>query len=450
MQPLVKNQSISLQVMSMDSQGQGVARHADGMTVFVQGALAGETVEARVIKVAKRYAVARLEQVLAPAPARVAPPCPYAGKCGGCTLQHMDYAEQLARKRQNVSDALARLGGFSQAQVLPVLGMQAPWHYRNKAQFPVAPGPAIGFYRRRTHDVIDMQACLLQDARSDVVLQVVRAFLARFCVQPYDERSGRGQLRHVMVRTNRRRECVVTLVVNAPALAHAADLVAMLRAALPGLRGVALNVNTRRDNVIMGEALTTLWGDTRLEETLLGLAFTISPLSFFQVNPAQTEVLYARARAFAALTGSETLWDIYCGAGTIGLCMARDARAVVGIESVASAVRDAENNARRNGIANASFIQGTAEDVLPRLVAQGQRADVAVLDPPRKGCDARLLDAVAKAAPARIVYVSCNPATLARDAAYLCARGYALGQVQPVDMFPHTEHVECVAQMVRA
>ncbi len=365
----------------------------------------------------------------------------------------MAYEETLLYKRRQVQDCLTRIGGLD-VQVPPVLGMDDPWHYRNKGAFPVgghAGAPRIGFYAPRSHDLIDLPptGCAIQREEANACVRAVREWMRQSGAALYDEAAHSGLVRHVMARVSRSGEVLFVLVVNGERVPQPELLVALLRRAVPTLTGAMLSVNTARTNVILGGRILPLWGRDYMIDELCGLRFRVSPLSFFQVNPAQTQRLYELALEFAALTGGETVVDAYCGAGTISLLLARRAARVVGIEIVEAAVRDAQDNAARNGIANAEFIAGASEEALPRLVAQGLRPDVAVVDPPRKGCEAAVLRAIAAAAPARIVYVSCNPATLARDAAVLASLGYAPVRVQCVDMFCWTGAVETVMLLVQ-
>lgn len=428
----------------------GIA-HLEGMTLFVQGALPGETVIARAQKVEKTHAFLKTLQVLSPSPDRAEPPCPVYEKCGGCVCQHMTYARTLDMKRQRVQDALTRIGGVA-LEVPPVIGMEHPWHYRNKTALPVGGetgAPQIGYFAPRSHRIVDLDSCLIAREESDRVTAILRRWMEKFSIAPYDEITHRGLIRHIMSRVSRAGQVMAVVVASSPALPHGHELTAMLRAGLPSLCSLYLNVNRRGDNVILGGENRLLWGQERLEDTLCGLRFSLSPLSFFQVNPVQTEVLYQTALDFAGLTGNELVCDLYCGAGTISLLLARQCRQVIGIEIVPQAIRDAEENARRNGIENVTFHAAAAEDLLPQLVSQGLRPDVVVLDPPRKGCEEQVLAAIAEAAPRRIVYVSCDPATQARDAKYLSARGYRPEACQPVDMFCYTGHVETVVLMSR-
>ena len=443
---LRKNDEVTVEIERFGGE-MGIA-HLDGMTLFVQGALPGETVIARAQKVKSTHAFLKTLRVLSPAPGRAEPPCPYYEKCGGCVCQHMTYELSLEMKREIVRDALRRIGGL-EADVRPVLGMETPWRYRNKTALPVGGekgSPVIGFYAPRSHRIIDIQSCMISREESDAVVSVLRVWMEKFQVEPYNEENHRGLVRHVMSRVSRAGQ-VMVVVVATSAVPHERELTAMLRAGVPGFCSLYLNINRRGDNVIMGSESRLLWGDRRLNDTLCGLRYALSPQSFFQVNPTQTEKLYQTALEFAGLTGTELVADLYCGAGTISLLLARHAGRVIGVEIVPEAIRDAEENARVNGVTNAEFHAAAAEELLPQLVAQGLRPDVIVLDPPRRGCEEAVLRAIAEAAPRRVVYVSCDPATLARDAKILCASGYAPVSCQPVDMFCQTGSVETVLKL---
>ena len=450
---LKKNDELTLDIERLGGE-MGIA-HLEGMTLFVQGALPGERVVARAQRVEKTHAFLKTVQVLAPSPQRVTPPCPYYVQCGGCVCQHMTYEATLSMKRERVRDALHRIGGLTDVEVLPVEGMDDPWHYRNKTTLPVGGErgrPRIGFYAPRSHRIVDIERCLIAREESSQAVAVVRRWMEKFQIVPYEEETHRGLIRHVMSRVSRQGESMVVIVSAAYPLPHEHELVAMLRSGLPGLRSVYVNVNKRRDNVILGQENRLLFGDARLSDTLCGFSFSLSPLSFFQVNPVQTEKLYQIALEFAGLTGEEEVADLYCGAGTISLLLARRARHVTGIEVVPQAIEDAWDNAKANNMANVTFHAAAAEALLPQLVAQGMRPQVVVLDPPRKGCEEAVLSSIVQAAPQRVVYVSCDPATLARDAKFLAARGYRVDRCQPVDMFCFTGHVEtvCLLSKIRS
>ena len=445
-----KNDVVTLTVEGYGTEGEGVAR-LDGMAVFVKGALRGEVCRVRLMKIGKSAAWGRLEEVLTPSPARVSPDCPHYPKCGGCQLRHMSYEEELELKRRRVEDALARIGGVS-LPVSEILGAEDTIRYRNKAQFPVArdgDGLRIGFYRARSHQVIDVPACLLQSEQADRLRGAIRAWMEEYGVPAYDEETGAGLIRHVYVRTNARGQALLCLLVNGARLPREEELTARLRAACPELVGAVLGINRRRGNGILGEEYRTLWGQDWLEDVLCGLTFRLSVPSFYQVNRAQAEVLYRQAGSLAGLTGRETVLDLYCGTGTIGLTMAGRAGRVIGCEVVPQSVEDARANAARNGIENAEFFCGDAGAVAQKLARERLRPDVIVVDPPRKGMGPEVVEAIAAMSPERLVYVSCDPATLARDVQRLGQRGYQAVRATAVDMFPRTAHVETALLLTR-
>ncbi|MBE5776530.1 MAG: 23S rRNA (uracil(1939)-C(5))-methyltransferase RlmD [Clostridiales bacterium] len=439
-----KNDVLELTILRLSGE-QGIAVH-EGLTVFVRNALPGERVMARIERVQKNCAFAKAVDILQPSPARREPLCPYYEKCGGCVCQHMTYDMSLDMKRERVRDALVRIGHVD-VQVPPVLGMENPWHYRNKTSLPVGGETGdlkMGYYAPRSHRIVDIDKCLIAMEESDEVLRVVRSWMQKFSVQPYNEITHQGVVRHVMSRVSRQRQVMAVIVSTQKQLPHERELVAMLRSGVEGLASVCVSVNKRGDNVILGDNYHVLWGESRLHDTLCGFDFALSPLSFFQVNPVQTEKLYHTAVDFAALSGNELVADLYCGAGTISLLLSRHAQKVIGIEIVEPAIRDAEENARRNGVTNVEFHAAAAEKLLPDMVEKGLRPDVVVLDPPRKGCEESVLRAIIKASPRRVVYVSCDVATQARDAVILTQGGYRATRCQSVDMFCHTGHVENV------
>lgn len=449
---LAKNQCYEMTCESFGQDAQGVCRH-DGIAVFVPGLLPGERARVRIVKPEKRYAFGRIEELLEKSPNRTKPFCPIYKRCGGCVCQHMTYETSLAFKRRQVQDLLERVGGLS-IEVPPVLGMAHPFGYRNKGAYPVAQVggvPACGFFAPRSHDLIPLpqNGCAIQGEDSAKATQAVLAWMRRNNVPAYDELSGRGLVRHIMTRSTTHGELMVVLVVTRADIPKAGQLIELLKAAVSGLCSICLSINSRRTNVILGTDIRVLWGKGTMEDTLCGLRFSVSPLSFFQVNPAQTEKLYGLALEYAGLTGFETVVDAYCGAGTISLLLAQKAKKVIGIEIVPEAIQNANENAVRNHIENAEFHVGATEDLLPRLIADGLRPDVIVLDPPRKGCDPTVLDAIIAAAPNRVVYVSCGAPTLARDAKLLTEGGYTAEKVQCVDMFCWTGAVETVMSLVR-
>ena len=450
---LRKNDIFEMTCESFGQDAQGVCRH-EGMAVFVPGLLPGERALVRIVKPEKRYAFGRIEQLLSESPERTEPFCPVYKRCGGCSCQHMAYETSLRFKQDPVQQLLSRVGGLDIA-VPPVLGMDEPFAYRNKGAYPVAEvkgEPACGFFAPRSHDLVPLpaQGCRIQRLDSRDAALAVLDWMKKSGARAYDETTGKGLVRHIMTRSTRSGGLMVVLVVTRRDIPARDLLIQSLRSAVPGLLSVCRSINSRRTNVILGEEIHTLWGQPVMEDTLHGLKFSVSPLSFFQVNPEQTEKLYQLALDYAQLDGGETVVDAYCGAGTISLLLARRAKKVIGIEIVEPAIRNAEENAARNGVRNAEFIVGASEEVLPRLVAGGMRPDVIVVDPPRKGCEEAVLQAIIAAAPSRVVYVSCGAPTLARDAKILCEGGYRAEKVQCVDMFCWTGAVETVMQFVRA
>lgn len=448
--PVKRNDDIELVVDALGSEGQGIGRY-NGFAVFVPGALKGETVRAHIIKAAPNYAVGKLLGITAHSPDRAAPECPLFFRCGGCSLQHMHYGAQLRFKKQVVSDALRRIGGFEDVTVSDTLGMDDPWHYRNKGSFPFAMINGIvetGFFAPRSHRIVPLESCPIEQESAVKVALCVREWARKYGVAPYDEEAQTGLLRHAMARIAADGG-VMAVIVSTGALPHEKELVAMLQEAVPQLKSVIHNVNAADTNVILGKQYKTLWGAEHIDHTLGSLTFEVSAASFLQVNTVQTEKLYETALAYLEPKHTETVADVYCGIGTISLLLASRAKRVIGIENVPQAVEDAKRNALKNRVENAEFLYGDAEELLPKLVQNGVRLDAAVVDPPRKGCGEAALCAIAESGVSRLVYVSCNPATLARDCKFLSALGYAIEAVQPVDMFPQTEHVESVVLMSR-
>ena len=426
---------------------QGVCRH-EGIAVFVPGLLPGEKALVRIVKPEKRYAFGRIEQLLEQSPDRAEPFCPVYKRCGGCSCQHMTYETSLRFKQNQVQELLKRVGGLDLA-VPPVLGMDVPFAYRNKGAYPVCEvkgEAACGFFAPRSHDLIPLprQGCRIQGEDSRDATQAVLAWMKKTGARAYDEVCGKGLVRHIMTRCTTEGKLMVVLVVTKPQIPNPSLLIDLLRKAVPGLVSVCLSVNSKRTNVILGTDIRVLWGEGVMEDTIHGLRFSVSPLSFFQVNPVQTEKLYGLALDYAQLTGRETVVDAYCGAGTISLMLARKAKRVIGIEIVPEAIDNAKDNAARNGVTNTEFLVGATEELLPMLVEDGLRPDVIVVDPPRKGCEPQVLEAIIKAQPARVVYVSCGAPTLARDAKLLTEGGYTAEAVQCVDMFCWTGAVETV------
>lgn len=441
MAALEKNNIYTARIEGYSSEGLGIAR-IDGQVVFVHGAVRGELCRVLVMKVLKNAAFGKVTELLEPSPERREPDCPYYGRCGGCDFRHLSYREELWAKRQRVQDALTRLGG-SDVEVEEILGAADPLYYRNKSQYPVSAGK-VGFYRARTHDVVDIEHCLIQKPQADAAAAALRDYLRDFAVPSYDEKTGRGLLRHLYVRTNRRGESLVCVLANGERLPHEEELVGRLRRAVPDCVGVVLGVNTRRGNTILGERYRTLWGADTLEDELCGLTFRLSVPSFYQVNRDQAEVLYRKAVEYAGLTGGELVVDLYCGAGTITQVMAGGAGHVIGAEIVPEAIEDARENARRNGIENVEFFCGDAAQLAADFAGRGLRPDVICVDPPRKGLAPEVIAAAAQMAPQRVVYVSCDPGTLGRDVKRFAEYGYRVQRAAACDLFPGTRHVETV------
>lgn len=447
-----KNENYTVEVSGMTHEGQGVGK-INGFTVFIDGALRGETVSIRIIKINKTYAVGKLLHIIKEAPGRITPFCESYKRCGGCNLQHLSYPEQLKFKTELVEESIRRIGKLEEAQVLPTLGMENPLYYRNKAQYPVGlvnGRAAMGFYAARSHEIIDNSACGIQSETSDRIRSVVRDFILQNNISVYEEATGSGLLRHLMVRTGfQTGEVMVVLVINGRDLPHWEELVDRLLSQVPEIKSIMLNVNVKNTNVIMGDTNIGIYGKDTITDYIGRFRFEISPMSFYQVNPVQTRVLYGKALEYAGLTGEETVFDLYCGIGTISLFLSDKAKKVYGVEVVEEAILDARRNADVNGVTNAEFLVGEAEKVIPEMYSRGVRADVVVVDPPRKGCDEALLKTLVDMEPKRIVYVSCKPSTLARDLKYLEENGYRTVEVQPVDMFPQTAHTECCCLLER-
>lgn len=487
-----KGDILTVTIDDIDTEGQGIGK-ADGYTLFVKDALVGDVVKVKIMKAKKNYAFARLEEVITPSSYRIEPKCEHHRRCGGCQLQCLSYDAQLAFKEKKVRNNLVRIGGFSEDVInevmQPIIGMEVPFYYRNKAQYPIGRDkktgkPVAGFYAQRTHDIIPNTDCALGVSENKVILEKILAWMDECKVSAYDEETGKGLVRHVLIRKGFvSGELMVCLVVNGRELPSVGKLIESLKE-VPGMKSLSLSINRENTNVIMGKTIRTLWGSDTIEDTLGGIKFRISPLSFYQVNPVQTEKLYAKAVEFAGLTGKETVWDLYCGIGTISLFMAKNAGKVYGVEIIPEAIEDAKGNAERNGFTNTEFFVGKAEEVLPEFyervskegnakgaLAGGQaeenvlsddrslrdvnqasdmlHPDVIVVDPPRKGCDVQCLDTMLKMQPERIVYVSCDSATLARDLKILCEGGYELKKAVCVDMFGMTTHVETVCLLSR-
>ena len=443
-----KNDLVTLEIEECGIDGEGSGK-ADGFTVFVKDAVIGDTVTAKIIKAKKNYGYGRLMEVLKPSPYRVEPKCEFARQCGGCQLQALSYDQQLVFKTNKVKGHLERIGGFTDIPMEPIIGMDELFHYRNKAQFPVGRNKegkiVTGFYAGRTHNIIENRDCALGVAENKEVLDRVIAHMEKYGIEPYNEATGKGLVRHVLIRYGYfTKEVMVCLILNGNKLPKEEQLVKSL-CEIPGMTSITINVNKKHSNVILGEEIRLLWGQEYITDRIGDISYQISPLSFYQVNPMQTQKLYAKALEYADLHGQETVWDLYCGIGTISLFLAQKAKFVRGVEIVPAAIENAKENAKLNGLENTEFFVGKAEEVLPREYKKnGVYADVIVVDPPRKGCDETLLETMVEMNPERIVYVSCDSATLARDLKYLCERGYELRKVCPVDQFGMTVHVETV------
>ena len=447
-----KDKIYKIDITGLTHEGQGVGK-IKGFVVFVDSALPGETVTVRIVKETRSYAVGQLVTVDKPSPERVKPFCPVFDSCGGCAVQHMSYQAQLDFKKDTVLQNIRRIGGLEDVRVLDTIGMSSPFRYRNKVQYPVSMQDKqvkIGFYESRSHNIIDSTECDIQPEESNIIRELVRNFCKLNNISIYDEKTGKGLLRHVMVRKGfTTGEIMVVVVINGQKLPSSDKLIRVLTEKYENIKSIVLNINTRNTNIILGDRNLCLFGQDYISDYIGKYRFNISPLSFFQVNPIQTEVLYGKALEYAQLTGNETVFDLYCGIGTISLFLSEKAKKVIGVEVVPEAIEDAKENALLNNITNTQFIVGEAEVVIPRLYAEGIRADVVVVDPPRKGCDEVLLNTLVEMQPQRIVYVSCNPSTLARDLKYLHQHGFETREVQPVDMFPWSGHVECVVLMSR-
>lgn len=450
--PVKKDKVYAIDIQGLGHSGEGVGRYED-FTVFIPYALPGEQVSAKIQEVKKNYAKGKLARVERSSLERIQPKCPIYYTCGGCQLQHLSYAGQLEAKRQQVIDALTRIGKLSDVVVHPVIGADDPWYYRNKMQFPVgmtAGELAVGCFAQGTHQVINTEQCLIQHEANNRIAACVRTFMQENNIPVYDEMAGTGVIRHVVGRVGAATGEVMAVIVTATnVLPHSDKLIQQLRQAMPEIVSIVHNINPYRTNKILGNSNQLLWGKETIRDCIGELCFDISPHSFFQVNTAQAQLLYEKAVEYAGLSGTETVIDAYCGTGTISLFLARQAGWVYGIEIVEPAIKDAWRNAEENGVKNVEFIVGDALEVMPRLAAQGVRPQVVVVDPPRAGCAPAVLETFARMNPERIVYVSCNPASLARDLAILAELGYAAVEVQPVDMFPHTFHVESVSLIER-
>lgn len=451
-----KNKEYIFDIISQGYEGEGIAKIDNKYPIFIEGALKGEKVKVRIVKVNKNFAYGKLMQVLEASEERVNPPCAIYKRCGGCKLQHASYKVQLDFKWDRVKDCVSKIGKLDPSIVKYPLGMENPWRYRNKVQLPIGlinGEVKIGFFAPRSHDIIDMESCLIQDEIGDKVVKLTREWIEKFNIRPYNvdgEYDEKGIVRHIMIRrgftTN---EVMVVLVTNGEKLPHKEEFVDLMVKNIPGIKSVIQNINSKKTNVILGLESKTLWGEDTISDYIGDFRFNISPLSFFQVNPTQTEVLYGKALEYANLTGNEEVFDAYCGTGTITLFLSQKAKKVYGVEIIPQAIDNAWINAKENKVENVEFFVGESEVVIPDLINKGVKADVVVVDPPRKGCDKKLLDAITNIDAKKIVYVSCDPSTLGRDLQVLEENGYKTLEVQPVDMFPNTSHVENVAKLIK-
>ena len=450
---LSKDKMYVVDIVDIGQGGVGIGKF-EGFTVFVDGGLVKDKIKVKITKSKKNYAVGDIVEIIEPSPYRVERKCSKELKdCGGCQIQELDYQEQLNIKTNEVKQVISRIGKLEDVVVHPALGMEEPFRYRNKAQFPIQKvdgSPVIGFYKKKSHDIIPTDQCIIQHDVNDKIIKIIKTYIRAYKVSVYDEKTHTGVLRHLVTKVGfSSKEVMVVLVANGRKLPYLNELASVLKENIPGFKTLVVNVNREKTNVILGNENRVIYGDGKINDNIGDLVFEISPLSFFQVNPVQTEVLYNKALEYAALGENDTVFDIYCGIGTISLFLAQRAKKVYGIEIVEEAIKDAKRNAEINNLDNVEFYVGKAEDVVPKMYKQGKRANVVVVDPPRKGCDEKVLDTIVSMQPDRVVYVSCNPSTLARDLAYLNEKGYKSLEVQPVDMFPHSVHIENVALIVK-
>lgn len=450
---LSKNKEYVVDIVDIGQGGVGIGKY-EGFTVFVEGGLIQDKVKVRINKSKKNYAVGDIVEIIEKSPFRVDRICSDDLKdCGGCQIQELDYNKQLELKTNEVKQVISRIGKLENVEIHETIGMQSPCRYRNKAQFPIQNingSTAIGFYKKKSHDVIPTDMCVIQHDINDKIIKIIKTYIQAYNVSIYNEMTHTGVLRHLVTKVGfTTNEVMVVLVANGTNLPHLNELASVLKENIPGFKTLVLNVNKAKTNVILGKENKVIYGNGKINDYIGDLVFEISPLSFFQVNPVQTEVLYNKALEYAELKENDTVFDIYCGIGSISLFLAQKATKVYGIEIVEDAIKDAKINAKLNNLNNVEFYVGKAEEVVPKMYSEGKTANVVVVDPPRKGCDEKVLDTIVSMKPDRVVYVSCNPSTLARDLAYLDERGYKCVEIQPVDMFPHTMHVETVAKLRR-
>ena len=450
---LSKNKEYVVDIVDIGQGGVGIGKY-EGFTVFVEGGLIQDKVKVRINKSKKNYAVGDIVEIIEKSPFRVDRICSDDLKdCGGCQIQELDYNKQLELKTNEVKQVISRIGKLENVEIHETIGMQSPCRYRNKAQFPIQNingSTAIGFYKKKSHDVIPTDMCVIQHDINDKIIKIIKTYIQAYNVSIYNETTHTGVLRHLVTKVGfTTNEVMVVLVANGTNLPHLNELASVLKENILGFKTLVLNVNKAKTNVILGKENKVIYGNGKINDYIGDLVFEISPLSFFQVNPVQTEVLYNKALEYAELKENDNVFDIYCGIGSISLFLAQKATKVYGIEIVEDAIKDAKINAKLNNLNNVEFYVGKAEEVVPKMYSEGKTANVVVVDPPRKGCDEKVLDTIVSMKPDRVVYVSCNPSTLARDLAYLDERGYKCVEIQPVDMFPHTMHVECCAKIVK-
>ena len=450
---LSKNKEYIVDIVDIGQGGVGIGKY-EGFTVFVDGGLVQDKIKVKITKSKKNYAVGDIVEIIEKSPFRVERKCSESlRQCGGCQIQELDYQKQLDVKTNEVKQVISRIGKLDDVVIHDTLGMEHPFRYRNKAQFPIQKKdnmPVIGFYKKKSHDLISTDECIIQHEVNDKIIKIIKTYIRAYNVSIYDEKTHKGLLRHLVTKVGfTTGEVMIVLVANGKELPYLKELASVLKENIPGFKTLVVNVNTQKTNVILGKENIVAYGDGMIRDYIGELVFEISPLSFFQVNPLQTEVLYNKALEYANLGENDTVFDIYCGIGTISLFLAQKAKKVYGIEIVEDAIKDAKRNAKINNMDNVEFYVGKAEEVVPKMYKEGKRANVVVVDPPRKGCDEKVLDTIVSMEPDRVVYVSCNPSTLARDLAYLNERGYKCHEIQPVDMFPHSVHVENVAWLSR-
>ncbi|MFL0249037.1 23S rRNA (uracil(1939)-C(5))-methyltransferase RlmD [Clostridium neuense] len=452
--PVEKNKDYEIYIDGFGSMGEGIGK-IDNFTVFVKGAVKGEKVKVKITKVSKNFAFGRVMDIIEKSKDRIEPICPAYKRCGGCQMQHLSYEVQLEFKKQKVIDCIERIGKIKMNSVTvhDTIGMEPPYYYRNKVQLPVGEKNGevqIGFYAERSHEIIDIDKCHIQFEAANEMIKFVKEWMNKFKIKSYDEQTGKGTLRHIMIRKGfKTGQIMLVLVTVNEALPHKKELIERLTQNIDGITGIIQNINSKKTNVILGEKEITLWGDDQIQDYIGKFKFNISSKSFFQVNPVQTEKLYAAALKYAGLTGKEIVFDAYCGTGTISLFLSQNAKMVYGVEIIPEAIENAKINAAQNKVSNTEFIVGKSEDEIPKLIERGIKPEVVVVDPPRKGCEKILLESIANAEPRTIVYVSCDPATLGRDLGILSELGYKVEEVQPVDMFPWTGHVENVVKLER-